>query len=145
MCDCELLSYTNRLFLNSTQDAFTKIEICLCLPVTSNCLITCHNENVCSQILHEVKEARNSRCLILTQTYRPSCPPICLCCGIGIYTTWQKLDNKPSQTLINLKYFATTPTNQNSIHKETNSRLSSGNACYNPVQNLSSPFLPKKH
>ena len=34
------------------------------------------------------------------------------------------------------KYLGTTLTNQNSIQKEINSRLKSGNACYHLVQNL---------
>jgi hypothetical protein len=42
------------------------------------------------------------------------------------------------------KYFRTTVPNQNSIHKEIKSRINSGNACYNAVQNrLSFRLLSK--
>jgi hypothetical protein len=43
------------------------------------------------------------------------------------------------------KYLGTTLTNQNDIHDEIKSRLSSGNACYYSVQNiLSSRLISKK-
>ena len=43
------------------------------------------------------------------------------------------------------KYFATTPTNQNSIQEEIKSRLKSGNGRYHSVQNLSSSCLVSKN
>jgi len=44
------------------------------------------------------------------------------------------------------RYLRTTPTNQNSIQEEINSKMKSGNACYHSVQNLlSSSLLPKKY
>jgi hypothetical protein len=39
-----------------------------------------------------------------------------------------------------VKYLGTV-TNHNFIHKETNSRLNSGNSCYHAVQNLKSSYL----
>jgi hypothetical protein len=39
----------------------------------------------------------------------------------------------------------TTLTNQNSIHEEIKSRLKSGNACYNSVQNILSSSLLSKN
>jgi len=39
----------------------------------------------------------------------------------------------------------TTLTNQNSIQEEIKSRLKLGNACYHPVQNLSSSSLLSKN
>jgi hypothetical protein len=44
-----------------------------------------------------------------------------------------------------IKYFGTTLTNQNSIQEEIKSRLKSGNACYQSVQNLLSSSLLSKH
>ena len=45
---------------------------------------------------------------------------------------------------VDLKYFGTTLTNQNSVQEEIKSRLKSGNACYHSVQNpLSSSLLSK--
>jgi len=43
------------------------------------------------------------------------------------------------------KYSRTTVTNQNSIQEEINSRLKSGNICYNFLQNLSSSSLLAKN
>jgi len=40
-----------------------------------------------------------------------------------------------------LKYLETTITNQNSIQEEIKGRMNLGNACYHPVQNLSSSSL----
>jgi len=42
------------------------------------------------------------------------------------------------------KYLGTTLTYENSIQKEINSRLKSGNACCHSVQNLLSSSLPSK-
>ena len=44
-----------------------------------------------------------------------------------------------------LKYLGTTVTNQNSIQEEIESRLNSGNACYNSVPNLLSSSLLSKN
>jgi hypothetical protein len=44
-----------------------------------------------------------------------------------------------------LKYLGMTLTNQNDIHDEIKSRLSSGNACYHSVQNLLSSCLISKN
>jgi hypothetical protein len=41
------------------------------------------------------------------------------------------------------EYLGTTLTNRNSIHEEIKSRVKSGNACYQSVQNLSSRLLSK--
>ena len=41
------------------------------------------------------------------------------------------------------KYLGTTFRNQNSIQEEIKRRVSSGNACYHLVQNLSTSFLSK--
>jgi hypothetical protein len=43
------------------------------------------------------------------------------------------------------KYLETTLTNQNSIHEETEGRLTSGNACYRSAQNLLSSSLLSKN
>jgi len=47
--------------------------------------------------------------------------------------------------LLEFKYLGTTLTNQNSIQKETKSRLKFGNACYYSVQNLLSSRLLSKN
>jgi hypothetical protein len=39
------------------------------------------------------------------------------------------------------RYLGTTPTDQNCMHEEINSRLNSGNACYHSVQSLLSSRL----
>jgi hypothetical protein len=44
-------------------------------------------------------------------------------------------------TVKQFKHLGTTLTNQTSIHDEIKSRLKSGNACYNSVQNLLSSSL----
>ena len=48
------------------------------------------------------------------------------------------------ETVEQIKYLATTPTNQNFIHEEIKSRLKSGNACYHSEQNLLSSSLLSK-
>jgi hypothetical protein len=55
-----------------------------------------------------------------------------------------KIDNSSFEMVEEFIYLGTTLTNQNSIQKETKSRMKSGNACYHSVQNiLSSSLLPK--
>ena len=45
----------------------------------------------------------------------------------------------------NIRYFATTPTNQNFIQKEIKSRLNSGNGRYHSVQNILLSCLVSKN
>jgi sorting nexin-29 len=60
--------------------------------------------------------------------------------------TWYvQIGNKSSETVEQFKYLETTLTNQNSIHAEMKSRLKSGNACYDSVQNLLSSSLLSKN
>jgi len=47
-----------------------------------------------------------------------------------------RTDNSNFERVEEFKYLGTTLTNQNSIAEEIKSRLRSGNACYNSVQNL---------
>ena len=61
-----------------------------------------------------------------------------------IVTESRHTDNKSFERAEQFVYLGTTLTNQNSIEKETKSRVKSGNACYHSVQNLlSSNFLPQ--
>ena len=55
-----------------------------------------------------------------------------------------KTDNSSFERAEEFKYLGTTLTNKSSIQGEILSRLKSGNACYQSVQNLlSSSFLSK--
>jgi len=56
-----------------------------------------------------------------------------------------RIDNSTFERVEEFKYLGTTLTNQNSIAEEIKSRLSSGNACYNSVQNLLSSSLLSKN
>jgi len=56
-----------------------------------------------------------------------------------------RIDNSTFDRVEEFKYLGTTLTNQNSIAKEINSRLKSGNACYHSVQNLLSSRLLSKN
>jgi len=57
-----------------------------------------------------------------------------------------KTDNSSSGRVEQIKYLATSITNQISIQEEMKSRLKSGNTCYHLVQNLlSSSLLSKKY
>jgi hypothetical protein len=52
-----------------------------------------------------------------------------------------KTANRPFENVSHFKYLGMTVTNQNLIQEEIKRRLSSGNACYHSVQNLSSRQL----
>jgi UDP-galactopyranose mutase len=56
-----------------------------------------------------------------------------------------KNDNSSFERVEEFKYLGTNLTNQNSIQKEIKSRLKSGNACYQSVQNLLSSSLLDKN
>jgi len=56
-----------------------------------------------------------------------------------------KTDNSSFEFLKQFEYLGTTLKNQNSIQKEMNSRLKSGNACYHSVHNLLSSSLLSKN
>jgi len=56
-----------------------------------------------------------------------------------------RMDNSTFERVDEFKYLGTTLTNQNSIAEEIKSRLRSGNACYNSVQNLLSSRLLSKN
>ena len=56
-----------------------------------------------------------------------------------------KIDNSSFERVEQFKHLRTTLTNKNSIHEEINSRLKSGNACYNSVQNILSSSLLSKN
>ena len=54
-----------------------------------------------------------------------------------------KIDSSSFERVEEFKYLETTQTNQNSIQEEIKKKVSSGNACYHLVQNLSTSFLSK--
>jgi len=56
-----------------------------------------------------------------------------------------KNDNSSFEMLEQFKYLVTTSINQNTIQEEIKSRMKSGNACYNSVQNLLSSSLQSKN
>ena len=56
-----------------------------------------------------------------------------------------RVDNSTFERVEEFKYLGTTLTKQNSIPEEIKSRLRSGNACYNSVQNLLSSRLLSKN
>ena len=56
-----------------------------------------------------------------------------------------KIDNSSFERVEELIHLGTTLTNQNSIQKETKSRMKSGNACYHSVQNILSSSLLSKN
>ena len=56
-----------------------------------------------------------------------------------------KINDSSFERVEEFNYLGTTLTNQNSIQKETKSRLKSGNACYNLVENLLSSSLLSKN
>jgi UDP-galactopyranose mutase len=56
-----------------------------------------------------------------------------------------KIDNGSFERVEEFRHLGTTLTNQNSIKKETKSRLKSGNACYHSVQNILSSSLVSKN
>ena len=55
-----------------------------------------------------------------------------------------RIDNSTFERVEEFKYLGRTLTNQNSIAEEVKSRLMSGNACYNSVQNVLSSRLFSK-
>jgi len=63
--------------------------------------------------------------------------------AVGIQSV--RMDNSTCERVEEFKYLGTTLTNQNSITEKIKSRLRSGNACYNSVQNLLSSRLLSKN
>ena len=56
-----------------------------------------------------------------------------------------RIDNSTLERVEEFKYLRTTLTNRNSTEEESKSRLRSGNACYNSLQNLLSSSLLSKN
>ena len=55
-----------------------------------------------------------------------------------------QIGNKSFETVEQFKYLGTALTDKNFIHEEIKSRLKSGNACYNSVQNFCLPVYYQK-
>jgi hypothetical protein len=56
-----------------------------------------------------------------------------------------KIADRCFENVAKFRYLRTTITNKNLIHEENERRLTSGNACYHSVQNLSSSRLLSKN